>query len=92
MTIQNVTESHFGQNRNETERFMGPGMRPNQIPSLTPTEKFERNRSKAKRLATLIIPCLATLFPITGGYEFMPEKKNSFFFITSCRNDRQHSD
>jgi hypothetical protein len=31
MANRNVTESHFGQNRNETEFFWGPGMRPNYI-------------------------------------------------------------
>jgi hypothetical protein len=31
MTNRNETESHFEQNRNETELFLGPGMRPNYI-------------------------------------------------------------
>jgi hypothetical protein len=31
MANRNVTESHFGPNRNETDLFLGPGMRPNHI-------------------------------------------------------------
>jgi hypothetical protein len=106
MTNRNVTKWHFEPNWNETEHFSGLRVRPNHIlrkivrrPNhLFATIRTRPNYFELPERDRILRNTLAhgrhisKFFPITGGYEYIPEKNIFFCFITSCRSDGWYLD